>query len=309
MSSPTSPARLIDQVLAWPNLCDAWNDVLRAGAGPGLDGLTVARWARSWEERLVELRRAVRGNTYRPAPLKRYTVPKASGGVRHIACLTVTDKVLQRAVLNILDALYDPTFLACSYGYRKGRSAADAVQAVCTWRDAGYTCVLDADIDECFGSLDHGVIVGLLQERVRDPLVLRLVERWLVQGRRDPERALGVPLGAVISPLLCNLTLHRLDLALCRAGQRVVRYADDFVVLCRTRAEALAAREAAAGALSRLRLALEPRKTRVTDFDEGWDFLGVHFDGDAYTYLWEDKRITVEGEFPGFLYGYGPGYE
>jgi len=300
---------MIREILAWPNLVDAWNDVQRARAGPGSNGVTVKRWARNWEERLVNLRRAVMANTYKPDPLKRYTIPKRAGGYRHITCLTVSDKVLQRAMLNVLDAVVDPLFFPCSYGYRKGRSTAGAVKAICLWRDAGYRWVLDADIDECFDSFDHEVVKSFVRHHVDDAIVLRLIDQWLAQGQRDPDLARGIPLGAVISPLLCNLTLHQLDLAFAQAGHHLVRYADDFVVLCRSEEQARIARERAAATLARLHLQLEPNKTAITHFDEGFDYLGVHFERDQYTYIWEGKRITVEGDFPDFLFAYAPDYE
>ncbi len=300
---------MIKQILAWHNLEDAWNDVRARKGAPGVDGVSVKRWSRKWEERLVNLRRAVMANTYEPAPLERYSVPKKSGGYRHLTNLTVTDKVLQRAVLNVLDGVFDPLFLPCSYGYRKGRSAADAVEAICAHRDAGFVWVLDADIDECFDSLDHGLLMQFVQEEVDDPIVLRLIEGWLWVGRRDPDVARGIPLGAVISPLLCNVYLHRLDVPLVSLGWLVVRYADDFVVLCRAEEAAHAAQSDAAATLEPLKLQLEPQKTGVTSFDAGFDYLGVHFERDEYSYLWEGKRITVEGDFPDFLFAYGPGYE
>lgn len=241
---------MIKQILSWYNLKDAWNDVQARKGAPGVDGVSVKRWGRNWEERLVNLRQAVMANTYEPAPLERYSVPKKSGGRRHLTNLTVTDKVLQRAVLNILDNLFDPLFLPCSYGYRKGRSTADAVEAICAHRDAGFTWVLDADIDECFDSLDLNLLVKFVQEKVDDPILLRLIDSWLRVGRRD-----------------------------------------------------------AAATLESIKLQLEPRKTNVTNFDDGFDYLGVHFERDEYTYFWEGKRITVEGDFPDFLFAYGPGYE
>ena len=300
---------MIERVLAWHNLEDAWNDVRARKGAPGVDGVSVKRWGRNWEERLVNLRRAVMANTYEPAPLERYSVRKKSGGYRHLTNMTVTDKVLQRAVLNVLDGVFDPLFLPCSYGYRKRRSTADAVEAICVHRDAGFTWVFDADIDECFDSLDHGLLVGFVREEVDDPIVLRLIEGWLRVGRRDPDVARGIPLGAVISPLLCNIYLHRLDLALVSLGWLLVRYADDFVVLCRLEEEAHAAWHDTAAVLQPIKLQLEPRKTRVAHFDAGFDYLGVHFERDEYSYVWEDKRITVEGDFPDFLFAYGPGYE
>lgn len=300
---------MIREILSWDNLRAAWLDVLEARAGAGVDGVTVTRWNRNWEERLVALRRDVLANTYGAAPLRRYTVPKRSGGLRHIACLTVTDKVLQRAVLNVLDRHFDPLFLPCSYGYRRGRSVAAAIEAIGNQRDMGYRWVLDADIDECFDSLDHGVIMEQVEREVRDPIVLRLLDEWLLVGRRDSDQPVGIPLGAVISPLLCNVTLHALDTAYAVAGHRLVRYADDFVVLCASQAEAEQAHAVGAEALEYLRLRYEPTKTAITTFERGFDYLGVHFHDDAYTYLWRNVRVTVDGDLPDFLYPYGPDYE
>ena len=300
---------MIDQVLSWANLVNAWNDVRERGGAPGVDGVSVKRWGRNWEERLVELRQAVKTNTYKPSPLKRFTVPKTSGGLRHLANLTVTDKVLQRAVLNVLDEVYERLFLGCSYGYRKRRSTADAVEAICIYRDDGFTWVLDADIDECFDSLDNGLLLEFVKEQVSDPILLRLIEQWLVIGRRDADIPRGISLGAVISPLLCNVYLHQLDVALVTAGWRTIRYADDFVVLCQTEREAYRARQDTAAILTTLKLQLEPHKTTVTTFDAGFDYLGVRFQGDSYSYVWDNKRITVKGDFPDFLFAYGPGYE
>lgn len=300
---------MIGRILAWSNLCAAWNEVAAAGAAPGCDGVTVARWSRNWEERLRALRAEVLANSYRPGPLSTYLIPKASGGTRRIAQLTVTDKVLQRAALRVLDRLFDPHFMPCSYGYRRGRSVAKAVEAICLWRDAGYRWVLDADIDACFDSLDHGIILELVQARVRDEAVLRLLRAWLRQGERGEPDGVGIPLGAVISPLLCNITLHPLDAALTGAGLHPVRYADDFVVLCRSRSEAEAAYGCAGETLRALKLQYEPAKTAITDFDAGFDFLGVHFERDAWSYLWADKRITVEGAYPESWLAYGPTYD
>ena len=300
---------MIERVLSRANLEDAWNDVQARAGDPGVDGISVRRWGRTWEARLVNLRRDVMANTYRPAPLERYSVRKKSGGYRRLANPTVTDKVLQRAVLNVLDGIFDPLFLPCSYGYRKGRSVAKAVETICAHRDAGFVWVLDADIDECFNSLDHELLQRFVRDQVDDAIVLRLIDLWLRAYRRDSDVARGIPMGAVISPLLCNMYLHQLDLALTRLGYLHVRYADDFVVQCRSDREARRALDGTAAVLGALRLQLEPGKTGVTHFETGFDFLGVHFERDAYSYLWEGKRITVEDGLPDWLYGFGPGYE
>ena len=297
-----APERLIHRALARDNLIGAWTRVQDGGGAAGSDGVSVRRWGRTWEERLVRLRRAVMANTYRPAPLERFTVPKRRGGVRHMANLTVTDKVLQRAVLDVLDDVFEAIFLEGSYGYRPGRGVKDAVAAIVAHRDAGRTWVLDADIDACFDSLDLDLIRRFVGETVDDPIVLRLIDLWLAQGMQHADDRRGIPLGAVISPLLCNVTLHRLDVGLAGRGHVAVRYADDWIVLCETEREARRAWRDAGQILSEIRLQFEPTKTRLASFDEGFDYLGVTFYRDRYSYTYENKRIEVAGPFDGWLF-------
>jgi group II intron reverse transcriptase/maturase len=299
--------RLIDRILQPDNMRAAWEEVAAKKGAPGIDGVSIKRWRRNWEERLVNLGAAVRANTYQPQPLERFTQPKPDGSPRHMANLTVTDKVLQRAVLRVLDDHFDRQFLDCSYGYRQGRGVRDAVPAIIRYRDAGLQWVLDADIDECFDSLDHGLMLEFVREEVDDPRVLRLIEQWLWVGRRDPEKARGIPLGAVISPLLCNVYLHRLDLGLTERGYALVRYADDFCTFCASRARTEASRQGTEGILAVIKLCLEPGKTAITHFDQGFDYLGVHFYRDTYSFVAAGKRIEVEGDFDATLfYDYVP---
>jgi group II intron reverse transcriptase/maturase len=299
--------RLINRILQPDNMRAAWEEVAAKKGAPGIDGVSIKRWRRNWEERLVNLAAAVRANTYQPQPLERFTQPKPDGSPRHMANPTVTDKVLQRAVLRVLDDHFDRQFLDCSYGYRQGRGVRDAVPAIIRYRDAGLQWVLDADIDECFDSLDHERMLEFVREEVDDPLVLRLIEQWLWVGRRDPEKARGIPLGAVISPLLCNVYLHRLDRGLTERGYALVRYADDFCTFCPNRARAEASRQDTEAILAVIKLCLEPRKTAITHFDQGFDYLGVHFYRDTYSFVAEGKRIEVEGDFDATLfYDYVP---
>jgi len=165
---------------------------------------------------------------------------------------------------------------------------------------------LDGDIDECFDSLDHELTVRFFEQEVHDPIVRRLVRQWLEVGRRDPDVPKGIPLGAVISPLLCNVYLHQLDLRLTRLGYRLVRYADDFCVFCESESRARQAQLDAARILKELRLRLEPNKTRIASFDKGFEYLGVWFERDEYSYQWKDKRIEVKGDFDWLFYDYLP---
>jgi group II intron reverse transcriptase/maturase len=222
---------------------------------------------------------------------------------------TVTDRVLQRAVLQVLHGVYEPRFLPCSYGYRPGRSLKDAVQAILNFREAGYTWVLDADIDAFFDSVDQDLLLARLRADLEDVQLLALIERWLVLARAQADVARGLSMGGPLSPLLANVYLHPLDAGLLMAGWKVVRYADDFIVLTRSAQQVAAAYEATARLLEELHLCYEPTKTAIVTFESGFDFLGVTFEDDTYTYPWEEKRIKVEGQQADWLFNtYGPDY-
>ncbi len=302
---------LIEQVLDMANLQKAWGRVAANQGAAGVDEVSIRRFARNWEENLRRLREQVWTNRYRPARLRRMAVPKRHGeGRRLIAVPIVADRVLQRAVLNVVDDLFDREFLACSFGYRQGRGVRQAVAALLRYRERGLTWVLDADIDECFDSLDHSLLEGFLSETIDDPVVMGLMRAWLQAGRRfeNPDR--GIALGMPVSPLWCNVYLHRLDRELVRNRWAVIRYADDFVVCGNSRKQVEQAQEVVTDLLTCLRLRLEPTKTRITGFDEGFEFLGVRFYRDSYTFTWEDKEIEVHGPVPGWIWGYMPeGYE
>ncbi len=302
---------LIERVLDMTNLQEAWERVAENQGAPGVDKVSIRRFARHWEENLRRIREQVWTNCYRPARLRRTAVPKRhSGGQRLIAVPIVADRVLQRAVLNVVDDLFDREFLECSFGYRKGRGVRQAVAALLRYRDRGLRWVLDADIDECFDSLDHELLEGFLAEKLGDPVVMGLMRAWLRVGRRfeNPDR--GIALGMPVSPLWCNIYLHRLDRELVRHRWAVVRYADDFVVCGDSRKQAEQAQQVVTDLLAPLRLRLEPSKTRITGFDEGFEFLGVRFYRDSYTFTWKDKEVEVHGPVPSWIWGYMPeGYE
>jgi len=302
--------RLLEQVLAMDNLREAWNAVADNRGMAGVDHISTRRWQRNWEERLVALARAVRSNHYRPQPLRVRRIPKRQHHeYRTLRIPTVTDRVLERAVLQVLYELYEPYFLACSYAYRPGRSLKDAVQAILTFREAGYTWVLDADIHAFFDSVDQTRLLTQLAERVPDAALLRLIERWLLRARARAERPLGLPMGGPLSPLLANVYLHPLDVALRNAGRKAVRYADDFIILTQSEAEVAGVYREAEALLAALRLRYEPSKTGVSTFREGFVFLGVTFRGHTYTYPWEGKRIKVQGARVDRLFDtYGPRY-
>ena len=200
-----------------------------------LIAFSIKRWRRNWEERLVELQQAVYHNVYLPRRPRFVYIPKASGGYRKISILTVTDRVLQRAVLRVVDDVFERAFLDCSYGYRSGRGVRNAIPAILRYRDLGLQWVFDADIDDCFGSLNHSVILEFFAKEIDDPMVIGLVEQWMRMGNPGATLSKGILMGGVLSPLLCNIVLHRLDVFLVEVGFTPIRYADDFCVFCENR--------------------------------------------------------------------------
>ncbi|MFQ6027609.1 MAG: reverse transcriptase domain-containing protein [Dehalococcoidia bacterium] len=310
MTTPVPSKLLLQQALDLDNLYRAWEEVRKNRGAAGGDHITLARFERRLELNLLHLAERVQTGTYLPSKVRLvaiYTGQKR----REISVWCVADRVLQRAVLQVLEPLFEPDFLPASFGYRPRRSVGDAVRRVLELRDSGYTWVVDADIRDCFLTLDHQLILSLVAEKVMDQDLLDLISLWLPYGRprsvRRTGEARGISLGGVISPLLCNIYLHQLDVGLARARLQLVRYADDFVVLCRAKWERDQAIDFVTSILDGIRLEVNQTKTRLTTFDEGFTFLGVAFEEHKYRYLWRDKPIEARDQgqtFPLDLDGY-----
>lgn len=320
---------LLQQALEMDALITAWTQVADKKGCAGSDGVSIRRFARHWEERLRALRQEVLEGSYRPRRLRTFFIPKKSGGRRRLSVPAVRDRVLQRAVLNELEPLFERVFLCCSYGYRPGRGVRQAVERIVELRDAGYRWVLSADIDAFFDNVDHDVLKKQLSCYVEEPALLDLIELWIgigyshslsrkrtrrgpVPGKPEPAaiRTKGLPQGAVISPILANLNLHQMDAFLTRQGLWLARYADDFVVLCRNQEELQRALVLTEQALAELCLVLDDEDTFLTHFDTGFDFLGVHFYRNTVSFQVQSVRVEVEGDLPDIIEQYVPeGYE
>jgi group II intron reverse transcriptase/maturase len=302
---------LLEQALSLDTLRLAWNEVDENRGAGGVDGVSLKAWRRNWEERLVNLAAAVRCNTYKPLKLRLRKIPKQDRReTRTLRIPSISDRVLQRAVLEVLYPIFEPRFLDCSYGYRPRRGLREAVQRVIVLRENGYRYVLDADIDAFFDNVDHDLLLTFLQNDLPDNSLLPLISCWLKLGRSTKDRAVGIPLGSPLSPLWANVTLHRLDRAMMHAGRDMARYADDFLVFADTERQLECVQSEVETALMHLHLQLEPAKTQKTSFEEGFTFLGVHFIGDEYSYTFLNKEIKVEGDEVDFLFRrYGPEYE
>ena len=274
---------LIDKVYRWENLYRAWRRVRRNKGVHGLDRVTIRMFEADWEKHLREIQRKLMERRYVPSPVRRVYIPKTSQPKkrRPLGIPIVTDRIVQQAIFQIVDPLFDFTMSDRSFGFRKGRKAHHAIAALISDAKEGYRFVLDADITSFFDEIDHEVVMSCVRARIADGRVLDLFEAFLKAGVSEDGQVSvpikGVPQGGVISPWLSNLVLDCLDKAVEKQGWRYARYADDFVVLCRSREEAQRALEFVKEVLGTLKLSFHESKTRLTDFEEGFEFLGFNF--------------------------------
>ncbi len=268
-------------ILTDASLLAGWTRVRANQGGPGVDGETIAGFEQHLMNNLATLRNEVLYETYRPKPLLRVEIPKKTGGKRALAIPAVRDRVLQSAVAIALTPIFEAEFEDVSFAYRRGRSVDQAAARVSALRNQGYRWVVDADIRAFFDQVDHQRLLTELRRLVFDEDILYLVQLWLnakvQQGKRRLRLKKGIPQGSPLSPMLANLYLDRLDEILIGNNRKLVRYADDFLILCKSRKAAEDALELTEEVLQALRLQLNDDKTRIVDFNQGFRFLGVQY--------------------------------
>jgi RNA-directed DNA polymerase len=275
--------RVIDKVYDRRNLWASWCQSAANKGAPGVDEITIDRYQKDVEANLQRVGEKLREGTYRPQAIRRTYIPKADGSQRPLGIPTVEDRIVQGAVRQVIEPIFAREFAPHSYGFRPGKGCKDALRRVDELLKAGCRYVVDADLKSYFDTIPHGPLMERLRERVADGRVLKLIEAFLeariLEGLAEWTPMAGAPQGAVLSPLLSNIYLNPLDHQMASRGYEMVRYADDFVILCRSKEQAEAALAEVRAWVTQAGLALHPDKTRIVDAaSEPFEFLGFRFD-------------------------------
>lgn len=290
---------LYGRLLSKQALYSGFKKVWKAKGAAGIDGQSLSDFASKLDVNLEHLLNELREKRYQPLPVRRVEIPKEDGGTRQLGIPAVRDRIVQQVLLDMLNPIFDPEFHPSSYGYRPGRSCHQAIsKATLFIRQYHRRWVVDMDLSKCFDMLDHELIIKAFRRRVADSSILNLLRQFLqsgviVSGQWEATRV-GSPQGGVISPLIANVYLDEFDQEMKRRNHRIVRYADDILILCGSRVAAEQAQRVATQLLEGdLRLKVNERKTHLAHSDEGVKFLGVEISTHD-TRIQEKKLISLK---------------
>jgi len=300
---------LVDKVYKRKNLELAWKRVKRNKGAGGIDGQTLEEFEEQLDEHLDRLHEELKNDDYRPLPVRQKLIPKAGqpGKFRPLGIPAIYDRVCQQALQNRLEPIFEKVFDDASFGYRPGRSTKDALRKIWKEIEEGYEWIVDADLSNFFGTVDHEKLLTLVAKRVSDGRVLRLIRSMLkagcmAEGKRLPTEQ-GTPQGGVISPILSNALLTPFDREMRHRGYRLTRYADDWVVTCRSKAEARKVLAEAEKILTALGVKLNLEKTRIVHVAHGFEFLGYKIKRGSRPLTLPSRKIRT-GARQGDLYAY-----
>ena len=314
IESPDPNAHLLERILSKSNMQRAWKRVRANKGAPGIDNMSIAEFPDFAREHWNAIRESLSDGSYKPLPVKRVEIPKPSGGMRPLGIPTVTDRLIQQAISQVIVPIFDPGFSDASYGFRPGRSAHDAVYKVRDYIKEGFRIAVDMDLSKFFDTVNHDVLMHRVARKIKDKRVLKLIGKYLragvvVNGRRQVTRK-GVPQGGPLSPILANILLDDLDKELEKRGHRFVRYADDFLILVRSLRAGVRVSQSIERFLNRrLKLKINDKKSRVAKTDDT-NFLGFTFKGTKirwsdeafHQFKWRIKRLTGRSWFVSMEY-------
>ena len=256
----------------------AFKAVKKNKGAAGIDKITISLYEKNLADNLLSLMRELKKGTFQPAPLRRVHIPKGDGKTRPLGIPTIKCRIAQEVIRRLINSIFESRFHDNSFGFRMGRNCHQAVERLLQHAEQGYKYVVDVDIKGFFDNIPHDLIINSVAARIADGNILNLIEKLLNSGVMEEGKITptikGTPQGGVISPLLANITLDHLDWFLDEHGLNFVRYADDFVILCKTETEAKKALELVQKFLNGMKLETSPEKTKISHFSKGFDFLG-----------------------------------
>ena len=291
---------LIDKIFNTKTLERSWLNVMKNKGAAGVDKVTIERFTRNKDKYLKEIVEDIKKDKYKPSAIRRVNIPKGDGKMRPLGIPTVKDRIVQSAIKMVIEPIWENEFHSSSYGFRPGKSAHDAIKEVNQHVSEGCTWVVDADIRGYFDNIPHEQLMNLVKEKVADGRMLHIIERFLKAGILEDMKkwvpTKGTPQGGVLSPLLANIYLHQLDVLIQEKGYKIIRYADDFVVLCQSEQEAKQAMKIIEIWMIENSLELHPEKTKICNCmnrDEGFEFLGYKFER-GYKFVRKKSRERLK---------------